>query len=358
MDRERRPDCRQSQSGLQRLTAAIWLGVALSLGVGCERATPPAHRDAPSAAPVSAASSAVAPHAVRYDCGPLGEVATEPCEAAPPWLGELERYGGYITDQGMTRTTREQCRAALAALRAGVAHDLEALSTEARVLAQNAALRIFISAPKRCDYAGVHGVGPPAARLVQRLALPPAVLNTLGAAPIAELDDWIGQRARWRDMATERPSTKKTLFHDQADKHTRIFRPVRSGDTRAIFSRVIAIDTDWQPRVTSLVAKVELRRGLDDAAPACGAKIDLDRIQCGAHLKVVSDLEKLPISRFFFRVQEGHVGCNQCHIRTANKGANLVPLAADAGGAERDAKTAAVLSKMVEHIRGVRAALE
>lgn len=308
----------------------------------------------PSATPSSTAPQ----HAVRYDCGALGTAVKTPCEATPRWLLELERYGIYITDQGMTRTTPEQCRAALVALEAGLAHDVDALSSEARILGQNAALRIYISAPQRCDYAGVHGVGPPAARLVERLALPPAALELMGSAPIPELDDWIGARADWRDMRAERPSSRKTLFHDQADKHTRIFRPVRRGQTRAIFSQLIAIDSAWKPRVTNVVAKVELRRGLDDAAPACGATLDVDRIQCGAHLRKVTDLEKLPISRFFFRVQEGHVGCNQCHLRTSNKGANLIVLAANAGKTERDIKTAALLTELGGHIERVRAALE
>lgn len=260
----------------------------------------------------------------------------------------------YVTDPGMSRTTAEQCRAAAAALAAANSHDPTMLGSDARILAQNAALRVFISAPARCEREGISDIAGPAARLVARLALPQKQLEALGSDPGPELDVWIGARQRWQDMGASRPSRHATLFHDQAEKHTRLFRPVRRDDTRAIFSQIVAVDTDWNPHVTPLVAKIEMRTGLQPSAPACAAKIDVARIQCGAHLTPVVDLTALPTSRFLFRVADHHVGCNQCHATDANTGANLTVLDRTAGDRERRSKTHAALLELRTHIERLR----
>ena len=174
---------------------------------------------------------------VRYDCsGFPANPDGQACEPPPAWLTTMESFGTFVLDPGVTRPTAAQCDEAREALA-----QAKPLSIVAQVVAQNAAFRLFVAAPFHCTLAGEEGIAKAAARAVERLALPSDKLATL-AAP--GLDAWLGPSSEWRDMVTgdARSKTKSTLFHDQADEHTRIFRPLRSGKLRAIFSRIIAID--------------------------------------------------------------------------------------------------------------------
>ena len=94
--------------------------------------------------------------------------------------------------------------------------------------------------------------------------------------------------------------------------HTRSFRPVRTTERRAIFSQLVALDTELAPHVTPIVGRIEFRNGFEHDASACAVKLDAKRLHCKSSLKPVQAMGLQP--NMFLRFEAaGRVNCLECH---------------------------------------------
>jgi hypothetical protein len=258
-----------------------------------------------------------------FDCHGL-EVATPPhdCRSVDPAVVAVVGVRGWLAgslaceeDASDARLTVEQ-----------IFHNLDAvdparLSVIERVVAQSTvlllsirALRIgeswagFLHAPvRRCRRSHLR-LAAAGSRLVRKLALPAAELARLGEWPSPPVEDLIGAAKGWVEKQTRTP-----LMHDERVAFTRLFHPVRSGEIRAIFSQVVAIDSDGRPHLTPIVEDLELRRGLRSRSPACALVLDASRLGCppAARLRpVVLERQENPDA---FSIWPGTVACNSCH---------------------------------------------
>lgn len=116
--------------------------------------------------------------------------------------------------------------------------------------------------------------------------------------------------SQWSD----RKARNVPLFHEQAEFYSRKFRAVHTPEVAAVFSQLLAIDTDWQLHITPLVGRVEFRRGFSADSAACVARLDVARVECSSgRLVAVDTIEALPVSLFFGQMGPDTVSCNSCH---------------------------------------------
>ncbi len=255
---------------------------------------------------------------VTFQCPPRPAMDSG-CEKSPGWLTELADAAVPLMGAARGLPPGFYCRRAERALTLALAHDPSTLTAEERILTQNLAVRVAIS--KGCADADTggrvhanHGAAPRAlaVRVVRRHALSAAKLRVLGSKPMPDLDRFVGPRAKWRELK----SRSIPLEHDQMEAFTRAFRPIRSGDTRAIFSQLLALDTSWTPHVTPLVGRVELRSGLAEDAPACVAKLVPARLRCEVgRLEAVHapTPDAKHVRSIFMNFVLDRVRCNECH---------------------------------------------
>lgn len=332
---------------------------------GCERDRPPepsvpsqtiasTPTATPSApAPPASAPSGAPPEAVVYDCGSLGNDENAGCEPPVEFVRELHELGNAMLVPDHHGPDEEVCKRAKSALELALTAGVAELPTNTRIVLHNAALRIFSEAG-RCQ----GPVESSAARLVQQTRFEPSELPPHD--PSLEVDRWLGPRTTW----SERRKENLPLFHDEVERGTRAFRPVRTSKVAAIFSQLVVVDTRWAPRVTPLIGRVEIRRGLDPDAPACVVKLQVDRIECpSGHLTPVEDIDDLPVNHFFNKVDANTVGCNGCHhtnIRTAGDPVfgDLEPLERQQVRRRLALRRAAVLKISEKLVARVRRALE
>lgn len=243
--------------------------------------------------------------AVTYDCG-FVSIPSSTCPSSPAWIGQLDRLGAaFIAERG-TAPTRDECRLASTALDRLLAVDPATLTTVERIVAQNGALRIV--GPRTCG-PEFPELSAKAARAVGHAALPAEALAALGDAPLPDLVDWLGPTRTWRDRRTE----TAPLFHDTMEFFTRAFRPVRGEKALAVFSQLVAVDTDWRVHVTPVVGRIELRAKAEREAAACIGKLDPGRLRCETgRIRPVPE-EALPTNVFVRLTAPGRVDCNRCH---------------------------------------------
>lgn len=249
---------------------------------------------------------------VRYDCSSAPVTTDRDCPTVPKWLVDLDRFGSFFISPGVTRPETAPCDEVHTVM--ATAARAESPNGALRVVAQNAALRVFARGPVLCT-----DVRAPAAGLVRKYMHP-------SGQPAADFHEvlvpWLGAANLWRDMGVPPSRRTPTLEHDRVHRFTRAFRPLRSQSVRAIVSRLVAIDTTWQPYISSVIGEVSLRYGLEPTAPACVAELDIARLGCGVELSAVASAEKLGRSPFLSR-EEDDVTCNRCHNPQKATGANL-----------------------------------
>ncbi len=228
------------------------------------------------------------------------------------------------------------------------------LSVAGRVVAQNAALRVFANAAV-CPDAGLKSA---AARVVSIARVTPQELQALGARPFADLEAFVGPASAWQ----QRRARNVPLFHERVEGATRAFRPISTDKSRAIFSQLVAIDTAWKPHITSLVGRVELRRGHAEDASACVAHLDVTRLDCSSgRLEPLRSVENLPVSHFLARRENG-LSCRDCHGKSAVRDesdpvfGDLTPLQRG-GRPHLNARRVALLADSLKLVGRVRGAL-
>jgi hypothetical protein len=266
---------------------------------------------------------------VAYDCAGLPfDDASVTCDDAPTALSRLVEASE--NDPSSRTAGLDDADWALwrEAVRGASTLDATKLSTEERIVAQNALLRIGVRSMGRDESDARNDIARDCAQGVARLALPAPALAELGDAAEPGVERWLGPRDAWID---KHPFTRP-LMHDGVFAFTMAFRPIGTGRLRARMGQLVAVDTDGLAHVTALVGKIELRRGHAHGAPACVLLRDPRRSRCGvpAGLRAVVSLDHLPANTFFNRVAPGRVGCESCH--GGSSPFNLAPF--DAGEAE------------------------
>lgn len=245
---------------------------------------------------------------VRYDCGSLpaggAELATDPLLASLAHL--VEKPEPWL---------------AASVLAYAESIDPESLDLETRLLAQNLLFRYAKVAASSQVWSsklretipmkGARVPAPRAARLVLKFAPDASVFDAIGTEPDPTVESWLGPREGWTERSTSFCSDGNLLLHDQILDGLVAFRPVRSGETRALLGQIIAFDSDGRAHVTPIVERVEMRRSLAVDAPACVAHLDL---ASAGSPRIVADVEALHPDTFVFRDGEG-VGCAGCHSR-------------------------------------------
>lgn len=249
------------------------------------------------------------PMGVEYRCPPAPPAST--CAPSPKWLPELVEAAHQIqSTQGPHHDPppTSYCEWAEDAVKTALAHPVEALTDDERIVTQHAALRLAMG--KGCDNRR-DAPRAAAARLAARVALDAKTLQARATPPV--LEGWLPAPAGWVDLKGNVP-----LNHDMVARFLLAFRPIRAGGTRAIFGRIIAFDRAWRPHITALVARVELRGGTTPTAPACVVKLDPKRLRCDTGRMRPLHVVELPSHRFgsgFLRSSAvpGRAGCDGCH---------------------------------------------
>ncbi len=289
-----------------------------------------------------------------YDCGWVAAAAPIRCEPREDALAGLLRASEAYRAASHFRPDEATWREVLAALRRADAElDPDRLPVRERVVAQNAALRV---ARTVAGYGAPHDFGlmgdllRESSRLVAVLAFEPDEIAT--ADEDAEMARWLGPRATWVE---ERLPDDPRPFHEMVYFHTRAFRMVRVGDRHFIFSQLVAIDRSWQPRVTSVIGDIEMRR--DGGRRACIAEFDAAWSRCGAPAGLRA-LDRLPISHLGGYVEvdaEGRANCLMCHGGDRALGRVLLALPADEVATELARRRGRLLADLAEQLAPIRA---
>jgi hypothetical protein len=268
---------------------------------------------------------------VLHDCNGLEPSSPSTCiQGALPWDGLVHRAERLTEIAAMHGPPEDAWWTDFdAALGAADGARPEAMTVPDRVAVQNAALFLALSAASDARLPPLAS-GPPSANekrvlrdreklawramaLVRRLAFPPDA-RPLSDDPDPTLQAWLGPRAGW----VERSLAGGPSFHQSVHGYTRLFRLVRTPTLRANFSQLVAVDTNGDPFVTSVVGSLETRRGFEPSARACVALPSPELARCGASagLAAVRDVSTLPHSHFFDRDDrdvQGRLRCNECH---------------------------------------------
>lgn len=348
------------------MLAACGESRSTSIGAPLAPESRPPDAIAPHATEPRAISGVAAPTGIPYRCPPPPPRA--PCDArTPEWIGELYRLAFLIhtSEDGPRHDPPPQihCERAAATIATGLAADPNTLTSEERVVAQASAWLLAVS---RCnDPTKPHA--RPAARLAVALALDQPAAARLGDQPMPEIERWIGPRTGWRDFQTK----QVPLVHDLADHFTTRFRPVRSGELRAIFGQLAGFDRDGTVFVTPLVSRIELRLSTDHTAPACVVKLDPTRLRCAERLHAL-ELDQLPpadstrLTAFAFRLRQDPTqpSCITCHSPRSRDVAGVGPenpvhgdlelLAPDSAASHLDARRKAFFEGAQQRVIEVR----
>jgi hypothetical protein len=284
-------------------------GLALCVIVAaCGKEAPPADRD--RARPGPPPRAAADPSRVPFDCTGFVPASGSSCATRPVIApGALALVGGashLLEWEADSRPSEDRWSVLQAAVDAAAALRSDTLSIEQRVVVQNAALRIAIYATQDHRPALVRA----ALAVVDRLAVPARALAGLGETP--QLEAWLGPGPKWR----LRDRTNRFTLHGTLNQQVKYFRPVLAGTRRAVFSQLVAIDTDGLPHLTPIVGELEMRAGDDPGSAACVAEVELAELACHPPGLVVPDLMTHPQTHFFRRGAGTDVACNGCHDAT------------------------------------------
>ncbi len=254
---------------------------------------------------------------VTYRC-PHVVAPRSRCSPSPKWIAELTRVAHMIaTTQGpgYEKAPASYCAWAGRILAKAAKAQVSSLTNVERIVAQTAAMKLF--AGPDCHRQRLPRKA--AASVAIRLALSARVLRAMGSTPAPGIDRWIGPRAAWIDKRTRIP-----LHHDSEEGFVKAFRPVQSGNRRAIFGQVVAFDSSWGVHLTPIVSRIELRMGTEPGASACVLALDTSRLRCASDLMRPLSLADTPpakLGRGFLRRSHirGRAGCDMCHGPNAAK---------------------------------------
>ncbi|HWO20199.1 MAG TPA: hypothetical protein VNO30_15630 [Kofleriaceae bacterium] len=300
---------------MRRGTCAI----AVLLAVSCRKEpAPPAPAPAPAPTPtptpapapeVLPSDAAVVRRAVRFDCSGFlprsgAGCAVQP-EVPPAAAGLLDAAGRLLAYQALHHAPGDRWASLRAAIDGAAKLPIDdKLAAEARIVLQNAALRIAIYASREQQAALVRA----ALALADKLALPASTLDRLGRDPLG-LQHWLGPMATWR----HRDRRNAMTLHAGLNLQMMYFRPVLAGTKRAVFGQLLAFDTAGKPHLTPIVDDLEMRASADPESVACVAELDLVDLLCSRIGLVVVEPASHPQTHFFRRTASGEVECNDCH---------------------------------------------
>lgn len=248
---------------------------------------------------------------IPYDCRDFGPTRAPAARPVPSAIEELVRVVDPASSDGLVPT-----EAIAAALDAAAALDPAALLPFERVVLQNTALSVVLRASS--DDVGAL---PRARGIVQAFALDAEALDALGAEIDPVADRWIGPRLGWKDRKGDACGDGRLLRHDRTYGGARAFRPLRSGDTRALVAQLVAIDTQGVAHVTPFVGEIEVLRGEGDARTTCVAELDADGLRDGAPggLRRVQR-DEVPRTKFIKANASGNFSCSTCHTNGGGVG--------------------------------------
>lgn len=244
------------------------------------------------------------PGGVPYDCRDFGPTRAPAALPVPAAIAELVRAVDPASSNALVPTEHTA-----RALDTAASLDPAELRPFERVVLQNTALSVVLRASSD-DVGAV----PLAKAIVQRFALDARTLEDLGAELDPAADRWIGPRVGWADRKGDACGDGRLLRHDRTYGGARAFRPIRSGDTRAIVAQLVAVDTSGAAHVTPFVGEVEVLRGAGESRTMCVAELDADGLLHGAPggLRRVKR-EDVPQTKFVRASASGHFTCNACH---------------------------------------------
>lgn len=249
---------------------------------------------------------------VTYDCRGFGPERAPRAKPIAASIAELVR----VVDPSSSDTLASS-EATVSALDAVARLEPERLDVFERVVVTNTALSVVLRVSSD-EYGAV-----PLAKVVARaFALPAETLEALGAEVDPVVERWLGPRALWSDRKGVSCGDGRALRHDRTYRGARAFRPVRSGDTRALVAQLVAIDTDGMAHVTPYVGEIEVLRGAGAARSTCVAELDADGLRAGAPggLRRVRR-EGVPHTPFIKPAGAGAFGCGACHAESGSGGA-------------------------------------
>jgi hypothetical protein len=282
---------------------ALLFALALS---GCGRCGAPVGTNADAAPPATRwaarASASASSDTVRYDCAGVEPPGGEGCggrKAEDDLIDLSERLPEVAAEHAAPDAS--YWTKAEAALAPAETVDPASLTTEERVLVQNAALHLALVSAT---------LAPKLARRAKALVKKLAFRERPAAEP-AGLEAWLGPSSEWQ----ERTSPMKPLFHEQIFHDTRVLRLVHTKTLRANFSQLVAIDESGTPFVTGVVGSIEIRRGFGRDAPACVVLASPARVRCRklGGLAAAPNASRFPQSHFLGHDDDFSVRCNGCH---------------------------------------------
>ena len=154
---------------------------------------------------------------------------------------------------------------------------------------------------------------------MRAFALPPARVAKFESSHPIGLESVLGSRSRWVERATDNCGSGP-LIHERVAGGGLSFRPIRSGETHALVSQMVHIDSEGAPHITGLIEDVELRVGRDRDATACVLGVDSSSL-AGARLRLAPrPIAELPHSIFMRRNGNG-LSCVSCHDDDRSQGA-------------------------------------
>ncbi len=242
-----------------------------------------------------------------YGVGPLDAlmVPMAPFEGAPIFVRDvmaMDSTGALSTLTGRLRAAQEA--------------DLTGVSAASRVALQNDVWGVL----QRLQRAGVSServvqAEAAAAALVRRLALPPGTLRwTLAQGlPPGAPSSLLGLKEHGSELVS--------LQHERLYGNRRMFRIFIDGPRRALLSQLVAIDTQGEAYLTSVIGEVE-RLELSGDAVVTAAVHHLDRrgLRCGTGLKSVKEVLHIPaegahafLAHFDTPQLLSDLPCTECH---------------------------------------------
>jgi hypothetical protein len=258
---------------------------------------------------VRPSGAAVAQRAVRFDCSGFLPRSGAGCavrpEVPPAAAGLLDAAGKLLAYQALHHAPGDRWASLRAAIDGAAKLPIDAkLVAEARIVLQNAALRIAVYASRERQTALVRA----ALALADKLALPASTLVKLGRDPLG-VQHWLGPIATWR----HRDRRNAMMLHAGLNLEMMYFRPVLVGTKRAVFGQLLAFDTGGKPHLTPIVDDLEMRASVDPASVACVAELDLADLLCSRIGLVAVEPASHPQTHFFRRTASGEIECNDCH---------------------------------------------
>lgn len=294
--------------------------IAVLLAASCRKepdapAPPPTPAPTPAPAPAPTPTPEVRPHdaaiaqpAVRFDCSGFLPTSGAGCAVqpeVPPAAAELLRMADkLLAYQAMHDPPEHRWPRLGAAVDGAATLPLDKLAPAARIVLQNAALRIAVYAARDRQIA----LARAALAVADQLALPASTLRKLGRDPLA-VEHWLGPIGTWR----HRDRRNAMTLHARLNLEMMYFRPVLAGQKRAVFGQLLAFDTAGRPHLTPIVDDLELRASADPASAACVAELDLADLLCTGSGLVAALPALHPRTHFFRRTTSGEVECNGCH---------------------------------------------